>query len=133
MTEQELVERANDYLRRIVPAPVQLPVEPIMQTIADLRGPNEWPDWCGKPGVYFFVHNDEVVYVGRALPSHGLGNRIGTHIAVDDDSEWGRVVADGSTRVGAIPFGTEDDWHWLAALEFWLIDSSTRPRFNRKF
>lgn len=33
---------------------------------------------------------------------------------------------------GVIPF-PPDDWHWAAALEFWLIDVDPRPKFNQKF
>ena len=36
------------------------------------------------------------------------------------------------TVVGVIPFPM-DDWHWAAALEFWLIDVDPRPKFNQKF
>ena len=132
MTEQELIAKAETFLRRFDTPPVALPLSSAAETITHLRGPDDWPDtWCGKPGIYYFVNNDEVVYIGRAVPSQGLGNRIGTHIAVNDDSDWGQVVTDGNTRVGMIPFDA-DDWHWLAALEVYLIDDP-RPKFNKKF
>jgi hypothetical protein len=129
MTESDLLERARKCFSRIQG---HVPLTPIRLTVNDLRISPSWGGWKNSPGLYYFVHNEEVVYVGRAVPSVGLGNRIGSQINAFGDPAWDEIIRDEQTVVGVMPF-SNDDWHWVATLEVWLIDGPTRPKFNKRF
>lgn len=128
MTESDLLKRADQLLSRITGLS---PPRAVRCTIQELRQPT-WGDWVREPGVYYFVHQGEVVYIGRALCSQALGNEIGTYINQYDNPEWAAVIRDESTVVGLLVF-PRDDWHWVATLEVWLIDGPSRPKFNKRF
>jgi hypothetical protein len=128
MTESELLGKANQWASRI--SGFHLP-EPVRSSIRELRQMAQWGDWAPAPGVYYFAYRGEVVYVGRALPSVKVGNRVGTHIDEYSNPAWAEVIRNDDTVVGIWTFPL-DDWHWLAALEVWLIDKP-RPKFNMRF
>ena len=127
MTEQDLQERVSQLVARIDGLEL---TDPIRQTIGDLRNQEQW-DWSSEAGIYYFVRDGTVVYVGRAYPSHGIGNRIGSHVAPTDDAAWSEIINDDQTIVGVYPFPS-DDWHWIASLEVHLIDVEPRPEFNKR-
>jgi excinuclease UvrABC nuclease subunit len=128
MNENELLQKASQFLSRVsgLAIPTSVHVD-----IRDLRQTPSWGEWSRKPGVYYFVYHGEVVYVGRAYPSVNVGNRVGTHINDYNNPAWAEVIRDEDTTVGVLSFPVQD-WHWLAALEVWLIDNP-RPKFNMRF
>jgi hypothetical protein len=129
VTESELLERASKLLSRINDFPS---MQPVRLTLGELRRGANWGDWSRKPGIYYFIKDDQVVYIGRAVPSVGIGNRIGTHINEYSDPEWAAIIQDEQAICGVLPF-PDLDWHWLGTLEMCLIDGDSRPRFNKRF
>lgn len=131
MTESEFIERIDACLSRI--GGLARP-EAARRTIGVLRqNKNEdWKPWSDSAGIYYFVRGDEVVYVGRATPGVCIGNRVGRHLDSFGNPDWDEVIRDDETTVVALPFPPED-WHWLATLEVWLIDSPQRPKFNLRY
>ncbi|WP_411347202.1 hypothetical protein [Paenibacillus sp. WLX2291] len=128
--EQTLIDLTNAFLKRIkyndfVAAPV---------TLVDLRNiPKKEQNWSKKAGVYYFLQNDIVKYVGRATPNVGLGIRVYQQAnAWGGHDGWDNVISDPNTTYGLIIFEDREDWHWLAALEVLLIDK-LRPQFNKRF
>lgn len=128
--EQTLVDLTNKFLKRIqykdfVSAPV---------TLIELRSiPKKEQAWSKQAGVYYFLQNDTVKYVGRATPNVGLGNRVYQQAnALGGLDGWDDVITDPNTMYGLIIFEDNEDWHWLAALEVFLIDK-LRPQFNKRF
>lgn len=88
--------------------------------------------WNNKAGVYYFLQNNEVKYVGRATPNKGLGSRVYEQgNAFGGKDGWDEVITDSSVKCGLIVFNDNEDWHWLASLEVLLIDK-LKPRFNKR-
>jgi hypothetical protein len=87
--------------------------------------------WGYAHGVYCFVEDGHVVYVGRALGCT-LGQRLADQLGSTDDPEWAEVVRDRANRIEV--FTIDDEWlHLASALEVYLIGHlDPRPRFNRR-
>jgi hypothetical protein len=93
-------------------------------------GEGHWDAWEKSAGVYYFVKNNEIVYVGRALQNTGLGTRVYTQINSTGDPKWDRVIKNKQVTVGVICL-PKDKWYMAASLEIYLIDK-LKPEFNRK-
>lgn len=91
------------------------------------KGGVPWHEW-EEPGIYYFVRDGVVEYVGRAIPSTGLKSRVVDQMSRSGDPIWNEVRENPKTEICLIAFD-RDDWHWIAALEVLLIDK-LRPRFN---
>lgn len=122
LSEDALIARAKTFLDRIVGLSIR---EHIRAPMREIRSAEKWP-WAGETGIYYFVHQGEVVYVGRGLC---IGNRIGTHLEAKYTPEWEAIMNDEETIVGVWPFD-RSDWPWVAGLEVALIEPPNRPKFN---
>lgn len=92
-----------------------------------LRDP-KW-DWGYDHGVYCFIANGEVAYVGRALGST-LGERLWDQLRSTSDPAWAAVVNGDDTRIEV--FTVDREHAFLgAALEAYLIDA-LNPDFNSR-
>ena len=97
-------------------------------TVGELRADSNWP-WGYAFGVYCFVVDDEVVYVGRAL-GRTLGQRLWDQLRSISDPDWKQVVTRDDNRVEV--FSVSKEWAFLgAALEAYLI-AELSPRFNKR-
>lgn len=95
--------------------------------VSALRADSNW-SWASIPGVYLFVRDDEVLYVGRALRT--VGARLWSHLQSREDEVWAAVLDDPATRVEVI--AVDDRQLFLAAaLEVFLIER-LKPRFNSR-
>lgn len=83
-------------------------------------------------GIYYFVQENKVKYVGRALPSVGLKSRIINQMNAFGDKEWDCVIKDIHTEIGVIIFNDIEQWHFISALEHYLIEKLERPVFNKR-
>jgi hypothetical protein len=83
-------------------------------------------------GIYYFVQENKVKYVGRALPSVGLKSRILNQMNAFGDKEWDCVIKDTHTEIGVIMFNDIEQWHFISALEHYLIEKLERPVFNKR-
>ncbi|TLN27278.1 hypothetical protein FDZ71_00040 [bacterium] len=92
-----------------------------------LDDPN-WP-WGYDHGVYCFIVDGAVVYVGRALGCT-LGERVYDHLHSTDDPAWEEVVTrrDNRVEIFAVP---EARAFLSASLEAYLIEQLA-PRFNSR-
>ena len=107
-----------------VPTPVEI-------SLGDLRKRDaDWSAWEQKSGVYYFVQDGPLVYVGRALSGTGLGSRIHNQITSFGDPAWDAVIKDDHVLVGLICL-PEKDWFLASSLEVFLIQR-LRPRFNKR-
>ena len=96
--------------------------------VSALRADSNWP-WAAIHGVYVFVREDEVVYVGRALGTT-IGQRLWSHLRSLEEPAWADVIEDPATRVEVI--AVDADYACLsAALEVYLIERFN-PQFNRR-
>ncbi|MDZ4180940.1 MAG: hypothetical protein U1E29_17195 [Coriobacteriia bacterium] len=95
-------------------------------TASELRADSNWP-WAYVHGVYCFVVDGKVVYVGRALGCT-IGQRLWDQLRSVSDPAWAAVVESDDTRIEV--FATDREWAFLgAALEVYLIDR-LKPSFN---
>lgn len=85
-----------------------------------------------EPGIYYFLQNNMVKYVGRALPSVGLKKRIQVQISAYGDIAWDSIINDEEVEIGVIIFKHED-WYFTSALEHYLIEKLEKPIFNKRF
>ncbi len=83
-------------------------------------------------GIYYFIQDEQIVYVGRALPSVGLKSRILNQINAFGDTKWDTVINDNKTEIGVIIFEDFDQWYFISALEHFLIEKLERPIFNKR-
>jgi hypothetical protein len=82
-------------------------------------GPEPWPAWTRKKGVYYFLdENNCVLYVGKGSTRWGVVYRIKNNLR--------KCGADAHVRVGLILFD-EENWYWSASLEEFLIDALKPP------
>jgi len=127
MTEEKLIHLVDAFFNRVHDSSYSF----LESTIGELRQRNKREqEWNNRAGVYYFVQNGEIKYVGRATPSSGLGGRVYNQInAFGGTNGWDNVITDDKVKVGLIIFTNDEDWHWLAALEVLLIDK-LRPQFN---
>jgi hypothetical protein len=102
--------------------------DPLHFRVGDLQKSSDWP-WGYRHGVYCFVRDGIVVYVGRALGST-LGQRLWDQLRSVSDPAWAEVVNDPDCRVEV--FAVDKDRAYLgAALEAYLIDR-LKPAFNSR-
>ena len=100
--------------------------------LEDLRSEgSDWGAWEKSPGVYYFVENGRIVYIGRALLSTGLGARVRVQIESFGDPKWNRVIKNKHVVVGVICLAASK-WYMAAALEVYLIDRFEMPEFNKR-
>jgi hypothetical protein len=97
-------------------------------TVGELKADSSWP-WGYAHGVYCFVVDDEVVYVGRALGCT-LGQRLWDQLRSISDPEWEQVVTRDDNRIEVFSVSAEQAFLG-AALEAYLIDRLS-PRFNKR-
>ena len=97
-------------------------------TVGDLRADSKWP-WGHGYGVYCFVVDDVVVYVGRALGCT-LGERLWDQLRSTSGPEWTEVVTRDVNRIELFSVPKEQAFMG-AALEAYLI-GHLRPRFNKR-
>lgn len=83
-------------------------------------------------GIYYFIQEGIVKYVGRALPAVGLRSRILNQINAFGDEKWDKVIMDNSTEVAVFIFKDLEQWYFISALEHYLIEKLERPIFNKR-
>lgn len=83
-------------------------------------------------GVYYFIQNGQVKYVGRALPSVGLRSRIFNQVTAFGDEKWDMVIKDMDAEVGVVIFENPEQWYFISSLEHYLIEKLGRPSFNKR-
>jgi hypothetical protein len=128
LTETELLKKIDAFLGRISAFQRS---EPIRKTVEELRSEKKWDDlWSASPGIYYFVRDDIVVYIGRALPGTNLGARINSHLKSATNEKWVQTLGEKGAAVGLLPF-PKADHHWAAALELALLEDGL-PEFNLK-
>ena len=127
--ENILAYLRGNYLNSFVDSLKNINITEVNEiSIRELRSKKEWADWSRKIGVYLFIEDGKVVYVGRALNS--LGSRVHNQITSLGDSEWDEIITNDDNTVVVICI--EGNMRYLAsALEIYLIDS-IKPRFNKK-
>jgi excinuclease UvrABC nuclease subunit len=130
MTTQDHISQAvADLLTRIkdckVPSIAWFPIKE-----AKTRSTLKEKNWANSTGVYFFLNNRELRYVGRALDSTLLINRILEQATAYGDPDWDKVIQDDSTIVGALPL-VDENAVWIPSLEVYLINKYM-PQFNKR-
>ncbi|MDD1502471.1 hypothetical protein PVA17_06785 [Lysinibacillus sp. CNPSo 3705] len=83
-------------------------------------------------GIYYFIQDDIVKYVGRALPAVGLRSRILNQMNAFGDVEWDKVITDNSSEVAVFIFNNREQWYFISALEHYLIEKLEKPIFNKR-
>lgn len=119
--KDRLKSLVNEFLDRI--PSVQRPTEDHEMAQSELpSGPEPWPEWTRKRGVYYFLdENNGVIYVGKGSTRWGVVYRIKNNPR--------KIGADPSVKVGTVLFDKRD-WYWAASLEEFLIDA-LRPPHNK--
>jgi excinuclease UvrABC nuclease subunit len=87
-------------------------------------------EWAQSVGIYLFVQDDQLKYVGRALSSTGLLRRVHEQANARGDKKWDDVIQPDATVVGVLPLTGQDEI-WAASLEVHLIESF-KPTFNMR-
>jgi hypothetical protein len=95
-------------------------------TIKELRADSNW-SWGYDFGVYCFLVEGEVVYVGRAA-GNTIGQRLADQMRSISDPDWERVVMADETVVEVF-FVKKELTHVACALERYLI-AKLKPKFN---
>ena len=129
--ENILAYLRGNYLNSFVDSLKNINITEVNEiSIRELRSKKEWEDWSRKIGVYLFIADGKVVYIGRALNS--LGSRVHNQITSLGDSKWNAIITNDDNTVVVICI--EGNMRYLAsALEIYLIDSiKPRPRFNKR-
>lgn len=100
-------------------------------TIEELRKEkSKWNEWENESGIYYFVEEGSIVYIGRALKSTGLGSRVKDQIEAFGDPKWDRIIKNHQVIVG-IACINKEMWFMTSSLELYLIDK-IKPEFNNR-
>ena len=100
-------------------------------TLEELRKEKrKWNEWEKESGIYYFSEKGSIVYVGRALPSTGLGSRVYDQINASGDPKWDRIINNHQVIVGIVCI-SEEMWYMTSSLELYLIDK-LNPEFNTR-
>lgn len=100
-------------------------------TLEELRKEkSKWNEWENESGIYYFVEEGSIVYVGRALPSTRLGSRVNDQIEAFGDPKWCRIINNPQVIVGIVCI-YEKMWYMSSSLELYLIDK-LKPEFNKR-
>lgn len=127
-SEAHLLNIADSYISRIT----NIKIDRFESTIGILKSNKSIKqDWSNKAGVYYFIQDDTVKYVGKANLNTGLRARIYNQIeAVGEVDRWDTVILDNSVKCGLFIFA-DDDWYWIVGLELILFDK-LRPQMNKR-
>lgn len=127
-SEQRLMQLYDQFQVRIA----DLNIEHVVLTIDALRDiKSTKQSWWHKAGVYFFIQDGIVKYVGKANLGTGLRKRIYNQIeAFGETNRLDTVISDSSVKVGLFIF-PDNDWHWIASLELMLLDNIRPVMFKR--
>ena len=94
--------------------------------VGELLDNRKW-DWGYSQGVYCFISQEEVAYVGRAL-GKTVGQRIWDQLMSQEDPAWKAIVTDRKAQVRVFAVERKDAY-MASAFEAFLIDR-LKPRFN---
>ena len=101
-------------------------------TLEELRKEkSKWNEWENESGIYYFVEEGTIAYVGRALPGTGLGSRVKDQIESFEDPKWCRIINNPQVIVGIVCI-YEKMWFMSSSLELYLIDKLEQPEFNKR-
>ncbi|MGE8081985.1 hypothetical protein [Peribacillus loiseleuriae] len=129
-TEKDLLDLVGIFSERIKNG---LSLTHEKETLGNIREDVSFTKELNKKcGIYYFIQNDKIKYVGRALPSVGLRARILNQINAFGDKEWDCVIKEINTEVGVIIFNDIEQWYFISALEHYLIEKLERPIFNKR-
>ena len=90
----------------------------------------KWNEWENESGIYYFVEEGSIVYIGRALPGTGLKSRVKDQIESFEDPKWDRIIKNHQVIVGIVCI-SEEMWYMTSSLELYLIDK-LNPEFNTR-
>ncbi len=100
-------------------------------TIEELRKEkSKWNEWENESGIYYFVEEGSIVYIGRALKNTGLGSRVNDQIEAFGNPKWDRIIKNHQVIVGIVCIN-EEMWFMTSSLELYLIDK-LKPEFNKR-
>ncbi|MCH7322165.1 hypothetical protein LZ480_09710 [Solibacillus sp. MA9] len=103
------------------------------ETLDNIRKDNNFTDELKTEcGIYYFIQEGMVKYVGRALPAVGLRSRILNQINAFGDENWDKVIKDNNTEIAVFIFNDLEQWYFISALEHYLIEKLERPIFNKR-
>ena len=101
-------------------------------TIEELRKEkSKWKEWENESGIYYFVEEGSIVYIGRALKNTGLGSRVKDQIESFEDPKWCRIIKNDQVIVGIVCIKKEM-WYMTSSLELYLIDKLKELEFNKR-
>jgi hypothetical protein len=126
-TETELINAINEFFSYLK----QIDYESVTYTVNEFKTLSKaaTPKWTEKQGVYYFVMNGEIQYVGKAQ-SVLLRKRI-TQQLKPTGEEWDKVTESTDTMIGIIAFEKEEGF-WCASLEAYLIGKLSPTPFNKR-
>lgn len=96
--------------------------------VSQVRSAEVWA-WSEGVGVYYFRTDEEVLYVGRALPGTKFGARIWNHLRPGNDA-WDSAIGGDDVFLGLLGVPPER-WYLAAALELYLIEA-LGPTWNTR-
>lgn len=104
------------------------------ETIERIREDKKFTDEVKDVGgIYIFIQDGIVKYIGRALPTVGLRKRILVQINAFGDEDWDMVIKDNNTEIGVYSFMDSNQWYFIGALEQFLIEKIGKSYFNKRY
>jgi len=119
----ELKAKVDEFSKKLKTPPMQ-ESQPIPLKVSEIRQfGSVWPEWSKKVGVYVFIGDDKIHYIGRALKGSTFGARIYSQIAPCDDADPWHNILKPNTKIALFAFSNIEDDYWAASLEIYLIDA----------
>ncbi len=103
------------------------------ETLKNIREIKNFTDELkAECGIYYFIQEGFIKYIGRALPTVGLRSRILNQINAFGDENWDKVIRADNTEIAVFIFNDLEQWYFISALEHYLIEKLERPIFNKR-
>lgn len=101
----------------------------IAAPIATLQHKGPYPPWAAEFGIYLFVLDGTVMYIGRALRT-SLGQRVRLQCLSFNDARWDEVIKNAATEVVVVPV-PRNEWYLAASIEAALNVQHQPPKGKR--
>ena len=82
--------------------------------------------WSAAPGVYVFVNDDKIQYVGKAMALTGLASRAYNQ-SQPGEIQWNNFLASPSASIVLYALPIDEDV-WAPSFECWLINHFAPPQ-----
>lgn len=126
-SEADLIKTTNSFIFKFQNDISLVFAKEILKNIRlDITFLNSLKNECG---IYYFIQDNIVTYLGAALPSVGLRNRLFSQLNATGYSKWDQLITDDKLEIGVMLFKKEHA-HLISDLEYFIVSKLGKKSSN---